>query len=251
MGTMVHRALELLFCEPPPRRTLDQALVCLDRAHGEMASMADLIDLHLEPEDDARFLAEAGVLVGRYFELEEPATIRPIGLELLLEADLAGVMLRGIIDRLELDADGGLVVTDYKTGKVPGPLAEQSRLGGVHFYSFLCEEVFGVRPSRIQLLYLSEPVAIVTEPSTQSTRAMRQRATAVWRAIERACLNDDFRPHPSALCDWCAFHHLCPAMGGDPSALDGDPMGAVPPAPTAPIAPPAPTAGGLVGVGSP
>ena len=38
----------------------------------------------------------------------------------------------GIIDRLELDADGGLIVTDYKTGKVPSESQEMARLGGVH-----------------------------------------------------------------------------------------------------------------------
>ncbi len=29
-GTLVHRALELLLCEPPARRSLDTALGCLD-----------------------------------------------------------------------------------------------------------------------------------------------------------------------------------------------------------------------------
>ena len=34
------------------------------------------------------------------------------GLELMLEAQVGSLKLRGIIDRLDLDADGGLVVTD-------------------------------------------------------------------------------------------------------------------------------------------
>ena len=67
----------------------------------------------------------------------------------------AHLALRGIIDRLELDADGELVVTDYKTGRAPGLKYEQRRLAGVHFYSFLCEEVLGVRPSAIRLMYLT------------------------------------------------------------------------------------------------
>ena len=128
--------------------------------------------------DEAAFFASAATLVRRYFELEDPTTIRPIGLELLLTAPLGEhtkVRLRGIIDRLELDDDGGLVVTDYKTGKVPGERQEQGRLTGVHFYSYLCESLFGRRPSRIQLLYLGEPVAIVTTPSEQSTRGLEKK----------------------------------------------------------------------------
>ena len=216
-GTLVHRALELLFCQPGPERTLTTALACLDRARAEMATDPEFVGLGLDAEAAAEFAADAEVLVRRYFQLEDPTTVRPIGLELRLEAQVGSLTLRGIIDRLELDEDGGLVVTDYKTGKTPGVTHEQSRLGGVHFYAFLCERVLGRRPSRIQLLYLAEPVAIVAEPSDQSIRGLEQRTAAIWKAVERACAAEDFRPRPSPLCNWCSFQDYCPAFGGDPA----------------------------------
>jgi putative RecB family exonuclease len=216
-GTLVHRALELLFCEPAPARTVPAALACLERARAEMATDPEFLGLALDAAAEAEFAADAEVLLRRYFELEDPTTVHPIGLELRLEVQVGSLTLRGIIDRLELDADGGLVVTDYKSGKVPGVIHEQSRLGGVHFYAFLCERVLGRRPSRIQLLYLSEPVAIVAEPSDQSIRGLEQRTTAIWKAVERACATDDFRPRPSPLCNWCSFQDYCPAFGGDPA----------------------------------
>ena len=216
-GTLVHRALELLYCEPPEQRSLEVALARLARAHEELRDQPDLADLALEPDDEVAFFADAEQLVRRYFDLEDPTRVRPIGLELKLEANVGALTLRGIIDRLELDDDGELVVTDYKTGKVPGETFEQSRLGGVHFYAFLCKQVFGKLPARIQLLYLSEPVAIIAQPSEQSVRGLRQRTSAIWSAIERACEHDDFRPRPSRLCDWCSFRDYCPAWGGDPA----------------------------------
>ena len=216
-GTLVHRTLELLFCEPPENRSLPTALGCLDQAVADMATDPDLVGLDLTDEARAEFVADAEALVRRYFRLEDPSTIRPIGLELMLEATIGTLTLRGIIDRLELDEDGGLVVTDYKTGAVPRIAYEQSRLGGVHFYAFLCEQVLGRRPARIQLLYLSEPVAIVAEPSDQSIRGLKQRASAIWTAVEKACDREDFRPRPSRLCDWCSFQAYCPAFGGDPA----------------------------------
>jgi putative RecB family exonuclease len=215
-GSLVHRALELLFCEPAPARTVPTALACLDQARAEMATDAEFVGLELDAEAAAQFAAEAEVLIRRYFTLEDPTTVHPIGLELRLEAKVGSLTLRGIIDRLELDADGGLVVTDYKSGRVPGVMHEQSRLGGVHFYAFLCERVLRRRPSRIQLLYLSEPVAIVAEPTAQSIRGLEQRTAAIWKAVERACANDDFRPRPSPLCNWCSFQDYCPTFGGDP-----------------------------------
>ncbi|MGI8983258.1 MAG: RecB family exonuclease [Acidimicrobiales bacterium] len=218
-GSLVHRALELLYCEPAPARTLPAALACLERARAEFAADPEFVGLGLDTDAEAQFASEAEGLVRRYFTLEDPRTVHPIGLELLLEAEVGSLKLRGIIDRLDLDGDGGLVVTDYKTGRVPGVIHEQSRLGGVHFYAFLCERVLGRRPARIQLLYLSKPVSIVCEPSAQSVRGLKQRTAAIWKAVERACAEEDFRPRPSALCGSCSFQEFCPSFGGDPARV--------------------------------
>ncbi|MGH2686604.1 MAG: RecB family exonuclease [Actinomycetota bacterium] len=214
-GSLVHRALELLFCEPPHRRTVEQALVCLRSAEVEARVDPEFTGLELTPDDEAEFFADAEVLLRRYFELEDPTTVHPIGIELKLEAQVGSLHLRGIIDRLELDANGDLVVTDYKTGRAPRRQYEQKSLGGVHFYAFMCQQLFGRIPARIQLLYLSEPVAIIATPTAQSARGLEQRVNAIWTAVERACERDDFRPRPGPLCDYCAYRDYCPAVGGD------------------------------------
>jgi putative RecB family exonuclease len=214
-GTLVHRALELLFGLPAPERTLDAALALVDVARDDVLGSEEYADLSLDDED--AFVADARSLVGRYFRIEDPRAITPIGLELKLEVEVGGVLMRGIIDRLEEAPDGSLIVTDYKTGRVPGERYEQGKLGGVHFYAYLCESALGRRPSRIQLLYLAEPVAIVAEPSDQSIRGLERRVGAIWSAVERACERDDFRPNPGRLCDWCAFKSFCPAWGGNPA----------------------------------
>jgi putative RecB family exonuclease len=215
-GTLVHRALERLFTLPAGERNLAAGLTELDEAFEELRADPDLTGLELDDEQQQVFLDEAEALVRRYFELEDPTRIHPIGLELNLELEVDGLVLRGIIDRLELDNEGNFVVTDYKTGKVPSAEQERSRLGGVHFYSFLCEQLFGARPARVQLLYLSEPVVITSTPTEQSIRGLERKVRAVWDAVERACERDDFRPKPSRLCDWCAYKAWCPAFGGDP-----------------------------------
>jgi putative RecB family exonuclease len=217
-GTLVHTALERLHLLPAPQRTLDAALDALSGAAEDMRHDPDYADLGLDAEAEAAFHDDAADLVRRYFQLEDPRRIEAIGLEVSLDVTVQGVRLRGIIDRLELDADGELVVTDYKTGSVPAVHHERKRLSGVHLYSLLCEELLGRRPRRIQLLYLRQPVAIVTEPTDQSTRGTRRSLAAVWQAVERACDREDFRPQPSRLCDYCAFQAYCPVYGGDPAA---------------------------------
>ncbi len=220
-GTLVHLALEHLFERPAAARTREAAREDLARAIEELRTDPDLVGLELDPDAEAAFFADAARLVERYFEVEDPTAIHPIGLELKLEAQVGGLRLRGIIDRLELDADGGLVVTDYKSGRSPGPSHQQGRLGGVTFYALLCEELFGVLPSRVQLLYLGDATTISTTPSAQSTRGLRNKVGALWRAVETACEREDFRPRPGPLCSWCGFHAYCPAKGGDPGLVAG------------------------------
>jgi putative RecB family exonuclease len=217
-GTLVHAALERLHLLPPAERTVDAALACLADARVELRDDPEYVGLELSGDDEVAFHAEAAELVRNYFRLEDPRTVRAIGLELMLTAEVDGLPLRGIIDRLELDDDGGLVVTDYKTGAAPSTQHERKRLSGVHIYSLLCEELLGRRPARVQLLFLRDPLAIITEPSDRSTRGTRRTLGAVWKAVERACDREDFRPQPSRLCDWCSFRAYCPAFGGDPDA---------------------------------
>jgi putative RecB family exonuclease len=215
-GTLVHRALELLFCKEATERTVPMALGCLQQAQADLRDDPEYAGLGLTPDEEATFLSEAEALLRNYFLLEDPSSIHPIGIELKLEVEVGSLRLRGIIDRLELDA-GRLVVSDYKCGRAPKERYEQGRLGGVHFYAFLCERLFGRRPDRIQLLYLQEPVAIIAEPTEQSIKGLEQRATAIWQAVERACETENFKPRPSGLCEWCSFREYCPAWGGDPA----------------------------------
>jgi len=217
-GTLVHRALERLLDRPAAERTVPAALADLVLAREELAEHPDFAGLVLTDAEWAEFDADAERLVRRYFELEDPRTIHPIGLELKLEADLGKVRLRGVIDRLELDADGELVVTDYKTGSVPSELWEGKSLSGVHIYALLCERMLGRRPARVQLYFLSKPEAIIATPTDQSITGVERKTVAMWSAIASACVRDDFRPRPGRLCDFCTFKPYCPAFGGDPVA---------------------------------
>ena len=236
-GTLVHRALELLMGRPADERTVDAALADLDTATRQLADDPDFTGLTLDPDEWAAFHASAADLVRNYFALEDPTTVTPIGLELKLEAHLGDVRVRGIIDRLDLDADGELVVTDYKTGAVPSERFEAKSLAGVHMYALLCEQMLGRRPARVQLYYLSKPEAIIATSSEQSVNGVAKRTTALWAAVAGACARDDFRPRPGRLCDFCAFRPYCPAHGGDPAeAAELRGPGAVV-APTLPLVP--------------
>ena len=149
-GTLVHLALQHLMWRPPAERTLDAALADLARAADELAADPEFTELELTDEEWAQFHADAEVLVphatsSSRTRRDDHACSASSCASAAETAD--GVTIRGIIDRLELDADGELVVTDYKTGRAPGEGWEQQSLAGVHIYSLLCEQMFGRRPA--------------------------------------------------------------------------------------------------------
>lgn len=217
-GTFVHTVLERLFWHHGPgRRTPEAARAQLDRAWSDLGQDPDYLSLALSEAQSEQFRAEAEQLVDNYFTLEDPNEVTPVGIELLLEATVGTMRLRGIIDRLDRTADGELVVIDYKTGRAPSPNYEQAKLIGVHIYALLCQEVLGRRPVQVKLLHLQEPTTIIAEPTEQAVRGQRIKTLAVWSAIERACHDEDFRPRTSPLCRYCRFQDFCPAYGGEPN----------------------------------
>lgn len=214
-GTLVHSVLERLFWElEPGERSLQAGQRILADEWRQIQNDEEWAQLTLPAPEAAAFLDESEQLVRNYFELEDPNAVRVVGTELLLEARVGSLVLRGIIDRLDLAADGNFIVVDYKTGRAPSETYETTKLGGVHFYAYLLQEVLGRRPVAVRLLHLKEPIALTCSSSEQSIKGLKLRTAAVWTAVERACEREDFRPKPGRLCDWCPFQAYCPAQGG-------------------------------------
>lgn len=213
-GTVVHRALEIHFGRDAAQRTLENAQSDLQSAITEYKVHRDFTELNLNDSEQNKFFNDCEILIDKYFQLENPSQIKPIGLEVKLQAKIGDVVVRGIIDRLELDENGGLVVTDYKTGSVPRANMESGKLGGVHLYALLCQQVFGILPSKVQLLYLSSPASIEATPNESTLRGVKSKSSAIHKAVITACENGDFRPRESVLCNSSGFQDLCPAKGG-------------------------------------
>ncbi len=216
-GNVVHRALELLLALEPEHRTEDAAHESMAEARREYEPMYDFTGLNLAPEQSDKFWKECAGLIDSYLRMEDPRSINGIEIELWVEAPLDGFAIRGYIDRLERDANGNLVVTDYKTGRAPRANDVDNKMRQLEMYAYMIRAMRGELPATLQLLYIKEGVRLTRSPTEQSMRFVATRTSAMYKAIERACTTGEFPTRKSGLCNFCNFKSWCPEFGGDPA----------------------------------
>ena len=217
-GTLVHAVLERLFDLPAGQRTQDAAAGLVtpqwDRLREEQPLLAELFGQDATP---AEFLDSTHELLGGYFSVEDPNRLEPAERECLVEAVVDDqLLIRGYIDRLDVSPAGDLRVVDYKTGGAPREAFEARALFQLKFYALVLWRTRGIVPRQLRLLYLKDAEACDYAPDAEELTRFERTLVALWRAIDKATQDRDFRPKPSKLCDWCSHHSRCPAFGGTP-----------------------------------
>jgi putative RecB family exonuclease len=220
-GTLLHSVLERLFDLPAVDRTPQAAghLVAPEwaRMREEWAELQEMFTDGLTEEE---FVAGASGLLDGYFAVEDPRRLEPAERESMIEARLGDeILLRGIIDRLDVAPTGEVRVVDYKTGGAPREAFEARALFQLKFYALVIWRTRGVVPRVLRLLYLRDAEICDYAPDEEELVRFERTLMALWRAIERATAERDFRPRPSRLCGWCSHQALCPAFGGTPPAF--------------------------------
>ncbi|KUI21152.1 recombinase RecB [Mycobacterium lehmannii] len=226
-GSVVHAALEQLYALPPAQRRPETAMTLVEPAWDRIvADHPDIAD-EFAPEVRTTLLMEARDLLAGYYRLEDPTRFDPQSCEQRVEVELAdGTLLRGFVDRIDVAPTGELRVVDYKTGKAPPEaraLAEFKAMFQMKFYAVALLRSRGVLPARLRLLYLADGQILDYTPDLDELMRFEKTLTAIWRAIQNAGATGDFRPKPSAMCDWCAHHAHCPVFGGTPPPYPGWP----------------------------
>jgi putative RecB family exonuclease len=265
-GTLTHTALEELFAHPREERTVEVALTKIAPAWDELKSQpsyaavvsaeagddatvtgppppqddGDAVPV-IDPAKEAELLASVEAMVRNYFAMERPQAFDPTGLELRLTADVEGVAVHGIVDRLDThDSAAGarVYISDYKTGRVPKSRFLDDAFFAMKIYAVLVEEALGTPVHALRLLYLTAGSrdGIYTLEVNDTLNAMtRKRIKGIATAIRRAHQRDEWPTKTGPLCNWCDFQPICPAF--NPGAeglgvdLNGSVVGAALPAP--------------------
>jgi ATP-dependent exoDNAse (exonuclease V) beta subunit len=180
------------------------------------------------PWSGAREREEIRKALGRFLDWHRRAEARKV---LATEQDLHAevtlpdgqqVVLRGRVDRLELDAGGRVVVVDLKTGKYPPSdtsLPENPQLG---FYQHAVEHgaadelVPGAEPGGAELWQLrrqdrSGRLKVQHQPPQQPGDDGHRPIELQLMQAARAIRDEEFPARPGKACERCAFEPLCPA----------------------------------------
>lgn len=221
-GTLVHAVLERLFDLPAADRTPEAAAALVgpqwQRLVEQEPELAEMLEAD-EERTEASWFGEAVKLIETWFTLEDPTRLEPAEREMYVEADVGGLTLRGIVDRLDIAPNGAIRIVDYKTGRSPSEHFETKALFQMRFYALVLWRLRGVVPQMLQLVYLGNKEVLRYSPDEHDLLATERKVTALWEAIQRAAQDGDWRPHRSKMCDWCDHKAICPAWGGTPPPL--------------------------------
>ena len=212
-GTTAHLALQRLFELDAGGRTPEKLFDLFREAWAEVRA-EEYGHLFENQEEERAWGIESLELLANYFSVEDPQDIEPVDCELDLLEEVNDVRVRGILDRIDENENGDLVVTDYKTGKAPPERFALPAFFALKIYALLTRRRFGRAPSELRLLYLNGPTLYSLAVNDRQLDAMERQIRALWNAIQRALERQSFPPRPSRLCDWCSFQGICPAFGG-------------------------------------
>lgn len=208
VGTFAHLVLEFLCALPPVHRTPDQAKALAKKLWPEFELDPDYEALQLDDASARAFRWQAWLAVAGLWDLEDPARVDVVATEQKVKVTLGDVPFVGIIDRVDRIADK-LVVTDYKSGVLPGVRWRADKLQQVMLYAAALAGSEGEQPDRARLLYLGQRILDVTVTDRRLEDAEGQLAET-WSGVKIACDNDEFEARTGVLCGWCPFVDQCP-----------------------------------------
>jgi putative RecB family exonuclease len=211
-GTTAHLALQRLFDHPSDDRSPDLLYDLFREAWTELRGSEEFEDLFGDTEEERQWGVESLELLANYFTIEDPTGFDPVDRELDMLEDLDGITIRGILDRIDRDADGRLIITDYKTGKAPPERFALPAFFALKIYALLIRKSTGETPKELRLLYLNGPTLYRLDVDDRQLDAMDSQLRALWNAIDRALTTQRFPTRPGTLCNWCSFQEICPAF---------------------------------------
>lgn len=219
LGNFVHETLELFYAYPHEERNQQLAKALMAQTwngYDDVEGWKDKISTLIFNDDELRaFRWQAWWCIENLWKIETPSEVQLSEIEHELNGTIAGVQMKGFIDRYLFDGEN-VVISDYKTGKTPKKQYVADKFTQLIIYSsLLLDEIsdkFIVAPEpKIELLYLKDGVKFEKKVKAEDIKEMSVGIRKTKDRIDKACETGEFLANPSMLCNWCGYKKICPA----------------------------------------
>ncbi len=219
-GTTIHTALELLYDEPAENRTKDKLHNIFRTEWNNIRNNDEFTNLFTSKEEERAWGLDAYKLLTNYLQLENPKEIEPLERERWVRGTIQDLNLRGILDRMDSDKDGNLIILDYKSGKAPSAKYKEPRFFALKIYALLIEQETGKIPAELKLIYLKNSTVHTLKVTPEMLSEVRHEVLEIWNDIKVSFENENFPAIKNTLCDWCYYKPICPVYNQNPPDTD-------------------------------
>jgi putative RecB family exonuclease len=156
-------------------------------------------------KDDEKKWGEKALNQLRWFAQNQDMSINPFMIEKNHRVELTDtIILKGRIDRVDRELDGGLHIIDYKTGKMPSEINELQ----LHIYALILSKQQHSPLKKASYLYLGVGKWQTIELSEQD---LAQATSYVIDMVDRICREKEYPATPNIFCWNCDFLEICPS----------------------------------------
>ena len=211
-GSTVHQALEDLFDLPPEERNTEKLHNLFREAWTKVRGNDEHHNLFSSVEEEREWGLDGLKLLNNYMSIEDPTSFEPLERERWVRGSIEDLNLRGILDRMDRNNKGELVIVDYKSGKAPLAKYKEPRFFALKLYALLIQKELGEMPSELKLIYLKNSTIHTLKVSQESLDQVKIEVLEIWNNIKIAFETNEFPATKNTLCDWCYYKPICPVF---------------------------------------
>ena len=212
-GTAVHQALEDLFELPKEDRDTEKLHNLFRAAWTKVRRTDEHHSLFSSVDEEREWGVDGLKLLNNYMSMEDPKSFDPLERERWVRGTIEDLNLRGILDRMDRNQNGELIIVDYKSGKAPAEKYKEPRFFALKLYALLIRDELGITPTELKLIYLKNSTIHTLKVDNKMLDEVKIEILDIWSDIKLAFEENNFPATKNALCkNWCYYKPICPVF---------------------------------------